>query len=84
MIKQNRSNYPGALPSIRTTKSNVELRSSLAADCAVPMGVNAGGTGLTANCVPKEDVPFLPLCLRIWKFFSSPFASSKSVDDLVA
>lgn len=65
-------------------KSNTELRSSLAAACALPKGANAGGTGLTTTCVAEEDVPLLPLFLRVLKFFTSSFASTKlEVDDFV-
>lgn len=63
----------GISPNIRTTVSNIESRSSLAAACAFPVGAITGDTGLTAKRVPDRDIPFWRLCLGNWKLFNCPF-----------
>ena len=51
----------------------IEFKSSLAADCAVPIGAITGVTGLTANKVPLSDIPFARFCLDNWYVSSCPF-----------
>ena len=43
---------------MRTIVSKIESSSSIAADCAFPVGPITDETGLTAERVPTRDIPF--------------------------
>lgn len=48
------------------TESNMELRSSPAADCVIPLGAIAEETGLTDNCATIHDDPLMPFGFIAW------------------